>query len=279
MRRKKQEKLIPFEKRRRVIYVYQHRKRRSARAAAGWTLVGLGGLCLLYCLFILFFMSFGTWFFLIWGLAGLALAIWGGLLVQQKTKGIPGWAKLCWGLLAGIGLTALLVVEGLIFTEFDARAEPGADYCMILGAQMKDDGPSDVLKRRLDRALSYLQESPETLVIVSGGRGGNEQVSEAQGMYDYLVDAGIAPERILMEEASRNTHENLEFSGRLLDLQRDRVVLVTNNFHMYRTLQLAEGAGYMQIQGLAATTDPWMLPNNLLREFFGVVKDFCAGNF
>lgn len=117
------------------------------------------------------------------------------------------------------------------------------------------------------------------MVIVSGAKGSNEPVSEAQGMYDYLVNAGIAPERILMEEASRNTYENLEYSGQLLDRQRDSVVLVTNNFHMYRALKLAKGAGYRQIGGLSASTYPWMLPNNLLREFFGVVKDFCAGNF
>ncbi len=279
MRRRKQGELIPFDKSKRVIYVYRRKKKRPAGVAAGKILLGLGGLCLLYCIFILLFMGFGTWFFLVWGLAGLVLLVWGGLLVWQKTQRIPRWIKVCWGLLAGIALTAFLVVEGLIFTQFGARAEPGADYCIILGAQMKTNGPSDVLKRRLDRALSYLRENPDTLIIVSGAKGSNEPVSEAQGMYDYLVEAGIAPQRIRLEDASRNTCENLEFSGQLLSRQSDRVVLVTNNFHMFRALQLAKGAGYGQVQGLSASTYPWMLPNNLLREFLGVVKDFCAGNF
>ncbi len=201
------------------------------------------------------------------------------MLLGQKTEKMPGWLKICWGVLVGVGLAAFVVVESLIFTEFGAKARPGADYCIILGAQMKANGPSNTLQRRLDRALVYLRENPETLAIVSGCQGSNEPVSEARGMYDYLVGAGIAPERILLEEASRNTCENLEFSGKLLNRQENSVVLVTNNFHMFRALRLAEGAGYRHVQGLAASAYPWTLPNNLLREFMGVVKDFLAGHF
>lgn len=279
MRRRKREELVPVHKTKKVIYVYQRGKKRPAGVRAGGILMGLGLLCLLYCLFILFFMGFGTWFFLIWGLGGLILMSWGYLLMRRRTEEIPRWTKICWGVLIGAGLAAFLVVEGLIFTVFGAKAQPGADYCIILGAQMKSHGPSDVLKRRLDQALVYLRGNPETLVIVSGCQGSNEPVSEARGMYDYLVRAGIAPERILLEEISRNTCENLEFSGNLLERRENRVVLVTNNFHMYRALRLAEGAGYEHVEGLAASSYPLMLPNNLLREFFGVVKDFMAGHF
>lgn len=279
MRRKKREELIPVHKTKRVIYVYRRGKRLPAGVRSGGILMGLGLLCLLYCLFILFFMGFGTWFFLIWGLGGLILMGWGYLLMKQRTRGIPRWTKVCWGAFIGAVLAAFLVVEGLIFTEFGAKAQPGADYCIILGAQIKSSGPSDVLKRRLDMALTYLRDNPETLAIVSGCQGSNEPVSEARGMYDYLVRAGIAPERILLEEASRNTRENLVFCGNLLERREHRVVLVTNNFHMYRALRLADGAGYGHVEGLAASSYPLMLPNNLLREFLGVVKDFFAGHF
>lgn len=279
MRRKKREELIPYNKTKRVIYVYRRGKKRPAGVTAGALLLGLGILCLLYCLFILLFVRFGSWFFLIWGAGGLALCVWGGLLYCQKTKSIPRWVKLCWGLLVGVGLTVFVAVEGLILTQFGAQAQPGADYCVILGAQIRANGPSDVLRRRLDRALVYLRDNLDTQVIVSGCQGSNEPVSEARGMYDYLVGAGIAPERIQMEEASRNTCENLEFSGNLLNRGEDSVVLVTNNFHMYRALHLAEGAGYEHVQGLAASSYPWTLPNNMFREFMGVVKDFMAGHF
>lgn len=279
MRRRKREELIPYNKTKRVIYVYRRGKKRSAGVVVGGFLLCLGVLCLLYCLFIFLFVRFGSWFFLTWGVGGLALMIWGGLLRGQRTESMPRWLKLCWGLLVAVGLTALVVVEGLILTQFGAQAQPGADYCVILGAQIRENGPSDVLKRRLDRAVVYLRQNPETQVIVSGCQGSNEPMSEARGMYDYLVAAGIAPERILLEEASRNTCENLELSGNLLNRQADSVVLVTNNFHMYRALHLAEGAGYEHVQGLSASSYPWTLPNNMLREFMGVVKDFLAGHF
>lgn len=279
MHKRRRDELVPFNKTKRVIYVYRRGKKRPASVRAGAVLLGLGILCLLYCLFILLFVSFGSWFFLVWGVGGLILLAWGGLLLGQRTEIVPGWAKICWGVLAGVGLAALVAVEGLIFTQFGAKASPGADYCIILGAQMKTDGPSDTLRRRLDQALDYLRENPETVVIVSGCQGSNEPVSEARGMYDYLAGAGIAPERILLEEASRNTRENLEFSGRLFNRQDNTVVVVTNNFHMFRALHLADGAGYRHVQGLSASSYPWTLPNNLLREFMGVVKDFLAGHF
>lgn len=97
-------------------------------------------------------------------------------------------------------------------------------------------------------------------------------------MYEYLTRAGIEPERILIEDKSTNTYENLIFSGRLLDRERDRVVIVTNNFHMFRTLKIAEKQGFERAEGLAADSLAGMAPNNLLREFLGVLKDFAVGN-
>ena len=98
-------------------------------------------------------------------------------------------------------------------------------------------------------------------------------------MYGYLVEAGIEAERILQEDQATNTVENLVLSSDFLDKEKDKVVLVTNNFHMFRALSLAKGQGYKQVEGLAAGSYPGMLPNNLLREFFGVGKDFLVGNF
>ena len=81
----------------------------------------------------------------------------------------------------------LLILEGMIFGQFGAKAEAGADYVIILGAQWKTTGPSYVLQKRLDKAIEYLNANPETKVIVSGGQGYNEPVSEAEGMKGYLA--------------------------------------------------------------------------------------------
>lgn len=98
-------------------------------------------------------------------------------------------------------------------------------------------------------------------------------------MYDYLTARGISPERILLEDQSRNTSQNIRFSSRYFDKETDRIGIVTNNFHIFRALRLAEGVGYRSVCGIAAGSHPGLLLNNMLREFFGVVKDFLVGNF
>ena len=242
-------------------------------------LIALGILCILYCIGIGLFMGYGTTFFHIWGAGGVCLAGLGLLLAQEKwMKALPGWLKAAAAIIAAVCLLVFVVVEGMILSQFGARAADGADYCLILGAQMKNHGPSDVLRRRLDVAIEYLEENPETTVIVSGGQGANEPVTEAQGMYEYLVERGIAAERIIQEDASGNTRENLQYSSAFLDMTRDSVVVVTNNFHMFRATGIARKMGYENVSGLAADSYPLMVPNNLLREFFGVIKELLVGN-
>lgn len=237
----------------------------------------IGVLCLLYCAAIAL-SGFGTRFFLIWGALGTAAILIGRILAKREfVAAMPVWLK---GTAVGLfclGLLIFCAVEGMIFGKFGATAQPGADYCIILGAQWKREGPSEVLRRRLDKALEYLQENPDTKVIVSGGRGGNEPIAEAEGMCRYLLDAGIGEERILLESRSANTRENLSFSAELIEGEDNRVVIVTNNFHMFRALGIARKQGY-HAEGLAADSTVWMLPNNLLREFLGVLKDFAVGN-
>lgn len=245
----------------------------------GLLFIVLGVLCLLYCLSIWLFMGYGSNFFLLWAIIGICFLGLACLLLQKRwVEQLPGWFKCCVILGMTAGCLFFAVIEGMVLSQFGATAEPAADYVIVLGAQWKENGPSYTLKKRLDKAIEYLNANPETKVIVSGGRGSNEPISEAQGMQGYLMEAGIAAERILMEDESTNTYENLSFSSELLDEVNDRVVLVTNNFHVFRATAIAHKQGYAQVEGLAAGSYPWMIPNNLLREFLGVVKDFLTGN-
>ena len=252
----------------------QKRRRAGARL-----LQLLGVLCILYCLGIWLFMGYGTRFFLIWALGGACLIGFGWLLRREELlQRLPGWLKATTlGFIMAM-VTVFAVVEIRILVHFGAEAAPGADYCLILGAQMKSHGPSDVLRRRLDAAIWYLEENPDTIAIVSGGQGVNEPVSEAAGMYEYLTAYGIDSARILLEDQSSDTMENMRFSSALIDKSEDSVVLVTNNFHVFRAVSIARKAGYQKLDALAADAYPYMIPNNLLREFFGVIKDTLAGN-
>lgn len=276
--RKDKNKLIPIEKNKKVIYVKPQGQTKK-RLPMGTVLFGiLGILFILYCIGIAI-VGFGTYFFLVWGLAGvLSLLLAAFLANRELVARLPVWLKVIAVTLFCLGLVLFGTVEGMILTQFHASPAPGADYVIILGAQWKSQGPSEVLRRRLDSAAKYLEQNPDTIVIVSGGQGSNEPVSEAAGMRQYLVDLGVSEERILVEDQSANTMENLVFSGNLLNKHNDRVVIVTNNFHMFRALQIARKQGYAKVEGLAASSVVGFLPNNLLREFLGVLKDFMVGN-
>lgn len=276
MKRTKEE-LTPFEKSRRVIYLENHGKNKK-RVSVGAVVFGILAVpCISYCIAI-GINGFGTKFFLVWGAMGAACILVSVILAHREFVNLlPKWLKIAVTAFFCAGLLLFAAVEGLILSRFDAQAGPGADYCVILGAQWKTNGPSEVLRRRLDRAIEYLNENPGTMVIVSGGQGKDEVISEADGMRQYLVNAGIAEDRILMEDKSTNTRENLAFSAALFDKENSSTVIVTNNFHVFRAVKIAEKQGY-HAEGLAADSVMWMLPNNLLREFLGVMKDFLAGN-
>lgn len=183
----------------------------------------------------------------------------------------PVLRKICIVVLV-LGLATFLGIEGCVVSGFDAEGELDLDYIIVLGAQVKDSGPSRVLKYRLDKAYDYLQENENTICIVSGGQGKNEPVSEAEGMYEYLTGRGIDPERIYIEDASKTTAENLRLSQKYFDAETDRVGIVTNNFHMFRSLCIARRAGVKNVCGITAESTPVFLPNNMVRECLAIIK-------
>ena len=143
---------------------------------------------------------------------------------------------------------------------------------------MKPAGPSAVLKFRLDAAYDYLTENEGTICVVSGGQGSNEPCTEAEGMYRYLTDKGIAPERILMEDRSTDTSENIAYSKALIGRTDVSVGIVTNNFHVFRGVNLAKAAGFQDVCGISARSNVYFQLNNMVREFFGIMKDLVCGN-
>lgn len=239
----------------------------------------LGIVFLLYFFCIAFFVGHGTNFYFIWLLLGIAAVLFSILLKKGFfVSHIPLWLRRLFLLLVCFGGAVFLFVEGCIIGGFSEKGQPGADYVIVLGAQMKVSGPSRALQYRLDEAIVYLNENGETKVIVSGGQGADEHISEAQGMCDYLVEKGIDRERIIMEDKSKNTVQNLTFSAEFLDREKDSVAIVSNNFHVFRAVKIARKAGYKEVSGIAAKGEPFLQYNNMMREFFGVMKDFLFGN-
>lgn len=179
------------------------------------------------------------------------------------------------------GMVELLILSGIR----TADAEKDCRYVIVLGAKVDGDRLTDALKQRLDRAAEYLHAHEETKVIVSGGQGSDELVPEAYVMADYLKNCGIEPDRILQEDRSTTTRENLIYSGKLIlrdekaehykDIQ---VGVVTNSFHMYRAVCIARQVGYNKVLAIAAPTTRIMFANYMTREFFGVLKMWAQRN-
>lgn len=175
-----------------------------------------------------------------------------------------------------IGLISILVVEGEIISNSRPDPAVGVDYLIILGAGLNGDQLSWTLWERMHKGLDYLEEHPKAKVVLSGGQGPGEKISEAEGMRRFLVDHGIADERILKEDQSTSTMENFRLSKELLVRQpgfrdSERVVVITNDFHLFRSKMLARRNGLIPV-GIPSPTPWYLVPNVYLREYFEVVK-------
>ena len=225
----------------------------------------------------------GTLFFAVW-LMGTAVCL---LMTVAKYCGlwekVPNALRKASFVTFGLLFAFFLFVEGFILSGFSEKGGNGLDYLIVPGARVYESGPSVVLKYRLDKALEYLSENPETVCIVSGGQGSNEPFAEAVGMKDYLVRHGISDDRILVEDKSLNTVQNMRYCAALLkergvDIGKAKTGIVTNNFHVFRCKGLAKKAGFSDVCAFSAGSKPLYLPNNMLREFIGVLKDKLLGN-
>ncbi len=152
------------------------------------------------------------------------------------------------------------------------RPESSNTTVVVLGCQVKGTGPSYMLRKRLNAAYEYLSENEEVMVIVSGGKGDDEQISEALCMKNYLVEKGIDPSRIIMEDKSASTAENLEFSKDIIVSRGlpEEITIVTDGYHQLRAKILAERLD-MQSRSISAPTSLWLIPTYWVREWFGIL--------
>ncbi|QPS71098.1 YdcF family protein [Lactococcus garvieae] len=154
----------------------------------------------------------------------------------------------------GLGLIYALICLGLIFSASGNRSVNTQDIetILVLGSKINSNGqPAQTTKDRLDTALELAQHNPRAQVIVSGYRSAGSPVSEAEGMARYLKSHGLNSDRIIQEKKARNTVENFAFSKKYI---RGATVIVTSDFHLYRSLYLASKLGYEDYEGFAAFT-------------------------
>jgi uncharacterized SAM-binding protein YcdF (DUF218 family) len=240
----------------------------------------LGFILISYFIGIIFYAGFSSVFYFVW-LAGGMLLITIGFIPKRKEK-IKKSSKACRRfafMILMLGILFFCLIQTLIISKFSQTRSQSLNYIIVLGAQIRETGPSLILKQRLNAAGDYLIENPETKVILSGGQGNDEPTSEAVGMQKYLMDVyGISQDRTILEEDSTNTYENLMFCKAWIKEASNTVGIVTSNFHMYRAIQIAKKSGYSKVSAIASPSDFFLLPANMVRECIGIIKDSIKGN-
>ena len=244
-----------------------------------WCALLLGIFCIGYYIVIIIYAGVRVNFSWIWSLGG-SVCILGAFLIRYLVNinfPVPDWLLLLAYILIGAAVVVFLVLEAMLLLTSHRKASSGMDYLLVLGAQISENKVTRNQRKRLDTAIAYLLENSNTLVLVSGGRGTEDLISEAAAMKEYLLEQGIELGRILTEEQSVNTTENMRFSKKLIR-EKATVAIVTNGFHVYRSTRLARKQGINMVFALVAPTDKVMCLHYYVREAAGVLKDGLHGN-
>lgn len=199
---------------------------------------------------------------------------------------VPVWFQRIVFAVCIAGFAVFVCIEGLIISKMVQPVQYDCEYIVILGCQVRGTHITKSLRKRLDRAISYIEAAEQQTgdkkpvqIIVSGGQGNGELIAEADAMRQYLIEHGISEERITCENQSTNTDENFRYSMKLIDNPQAKTGIVTNNFHIYRSLKLAKAKGLENPVGIPADSDSILFINYMVRESIGIVKDFVMGNF
>ena len=199
-----------------------------------------------------------------------------GVLVAAAPQILPRLnRKLQIGIFAVVALCIVTVAVLLCVMLFQATrpADKDAGTVIVLGCEVTGEEPSRMLRGRLDAAVTYLTENPNTVCIVTGGMGDAATITEAECMKRYLTQRGIAPERIYKEEASANTEQNIKNAKQIAEQNRLDLdaVIVTDAYHEYRALLYARRYGFTATP--YASYAPFILQQSYwIRDMLGLIK-------
>lgn len=168
---------------------------------------------------------------------------------------------------------SLLVVYSLsaVFNLFHLKKKRDADYIIVLGAGIIGSRVTPLLAARIEKGIELLCYNPNAVLIMSGGQGSGEDIPESKAMADYALDKGVDVEKIILEQKSVSTQENLCFSRELMNKQKPQIIIVTTAYHVFRALILAKQQG-IRCVGFGAKTKWYFTLNAFIREFVGYFK-------
>lgn len=222
------------------------------------------------------------------GMTGLVLLLLGGavvlsaLLLRKPTEKKETFVSVL-TLLVSASVILLMASMNLITTggEPDWDNAEKSEYAIVLGASIHENGqPSRILRSRLQAAMEFMERNPDAVVILSGGKGPDEPMTESQSMYNTMVEMGADPQRLLQEDKSVNTRENLLNSVEIMEARGGTempITLITSEFHQRRADYIASTLD-IDTCPVSARTDLWFYRvNYTLREVFAFVKAALQG--
>ena len=173
-----------------------------------------------------------------------------------------------------------LVLSVMMICAANKKTQNKPQAVIILGCKVRGTEPSLMLSRRIQAAYDVLVQNPELIAVVSGGQGDNEDISEAECMERELIRRGIDASRIIREDRSVSTSENLRFSRKLLEEHQisGPVWIATDGFHELRAQFLAKKEGLSDTAAVSAYTSWYLLPTYWVREWFGLMHVFVFGS-
>lgn len=202
------------------------------------------------------------------------IARWLGNIWKNET----GRVVLCvvYGFAALGCILAVVISIGMVHAMRDKPKDEAT--VVILGCKVRGETPSLMLQRRLDAAVPYLKEHPDVQVIVCGGQGADESISEAACMTKYLTEQGIAAERIHQDARSSSTFENLRNAREILEANswETNIIVVTDGYHQLRAAMIADSLS-LKTDAISAKTSWYLVPAYWVREWLGVCYQFVFG--
>lgn len=180
-----------------------------------------------------------------------------------------------------LGLMYFCVLEFMIISDARSEKHTEKDYIIVLGAQVRGSEASLALRHRLEGALEYMELHPNCTAIVSGGKGDGENISEAECMYNWLTAHGIADSRIICENRSTSTMENLRFSFEKIRERGDEpdgnIAIVSSGYHLHRAKEMSEMLGAQAIGVAGNLGYPIFTLGCYIREAFGLTHLWVFG--
>lgn len=242
-----------------------------------FTLIGIA--VLIFGVFLCVFSNFnmGTVLTLLLGAFFLLWGIFHSKIKELTKTGVLKYVKYI--VLALLIAELLLVSFIAVFGAVD-NATYKEDAVIVLGAAVRGERVTLPLKYRLDSAVEYHEKNPEAYIIVTGGKGLQEDVTEAYAMEKYLLSKGVSEDKIIKEEKATSTEENMAFSKEIADgLFSDdySICVITNDFHVLRGTSMAKNAGFLNVTHKGAHLQWYNLLPCYLRESLAVLKLWIIG--